>query len=292
MGVKKEKEYPKRPVFIAGNILGELFLVIPTCFVILFVRGGGFIVSGVMLGLWIWSACYRTQKRWEGICDGGVALLEVDHAYLLSQGFYCLELGQPVIKMTEEVKQALIKAAERDIEIEENGGTEDDPYIFRRDPKNHKHDKWHSRYSETTVDGGVWLTEEEEKILSDEIKRQAQSRQKAKAIRLKIEYEYGHEIHDAIYCHIIDKQQDHELISDYVYGHGGRNIYEFYLSKYEQIKNTEPNLTTIETYINEEIKQIKASKDRTIHQQIYKRANYERDLHLWKDITIKKEDKN
>ena len=62
-------EYPKRPFIIYPKKYDELFLVLPICFVMFFLKGGGWGYSLCLLVSWfIFAACW-SQNYWKNECQ-------------------------------------------------------------------------------------------------------------------------------------------------------------------------------------------------------------------------------
>ena len=62
-------EYPERPFFIYPRKCNELFLLIPICFVMFFLKGGGWFYSICLLIAWFVFAAHWSQKYWECECQ-------------------------------------------------------------------------------------------------------------------------------------------------------------------------------------------------------------------------------
>ena len=70
---KKKKglyiEYPKRPFLIYPSKYNELFLILPICFVMFFIKGGGWAYSIVVLSAWFIISILWTKRYWESECS-------------------------------------------------------------------------------------------------------------------------------------------------------------------------------------------------------------------------------
>ena len=62
-------EYPERPFFIYPKKYNEIFLVLPTTFVMFFLKGGGWVYSILTLTGWVVFAAHWSQKYWESECQ-------------------------------------------------------------------------------------------------------------------------------------------------------------------------------------------------------------------------------
>lgn len=80
------KKYPKRPWFIAGYKLSQLWTILPLCFFIMFTKNG-IAASIFLLCGWIYFAARASQQDWKEACDNGYATLYCSKDYLKSQGF-------------------------------------------------------------------------------------------------------------------------------------------------------------------------------------------------------------
>lgn len=61
-------EYPKRPFLIYPKKYNELFIVIPICFVMFFLKGGGWVYSILVLIFWFIFAVHWSKVIWEQDC--------------------------------------------------------------------------------------------------------------------------------------------------------------------------------------------------------------------------------
>lgn len=62
-------EYPERAFLIYPRKYNELFLVLPICFVMFFLEGGGWVYSILTLIGWFVFAIHWSQKYWEYECQ-------------------------------------------------------------------------------------------------------------------------------------------------------------------------------------------------------------------------------
>lgn len=139
------KEYPPCPRLIKQSRLDTLWVAVPVCFCLSFIRNVGFIFAIILLTIWIMVLITETQNDWKTLCDTGMTNLEVDQRYLLKYGFIQEKIGSPVRKATDEELMAWMKH-------------EIDPFAFRYDSPFHPIDEKHGIYDEKV---GIWLTKEE-----------------------------------------------------------------------------------------------------------------------------------
>ena len=63
------KEYPKRPFLIYPNKYNELFIILPICFIMFFIKGGGWVYSIIVLVLWFVIAIHWSKQIWIDECE-------------------------------------------------------------------------------------------------------------------------------------------------------------------------------------------------------------------------------
>lgn len=101
-------EYPKRPFLIYSVKYNDLFWLLPICFVMFFIKGGGWVYSIIVLALWFIIAVHWSKTLWIQECQ--------------AKGQYKLYYNGEWINQHK-------------------------PTDFHDDPRNHKHDELHFVYN-------------------------------------------------------------------------------------------------------------------------------------------------